>query len=122
MASLKRRSNNHFINENGENLFELALRKAAQKEGYKMEVTITAFDGSGPTKGIMIGGKDAKVGHIGVEYHNRWCFYYYDYKGKHFLAHYINGRVEFGSGIGYYQTEYDAITEAIKNCGVEEVA
>lgn len=38
MASLKRRSNNHFINENGENLFELALPN-------KLHLNIITSDG-----------------------------------------------------------------------------
>lgn len=118
MKSFKRREQNHFINTEGQNMFELALRNAVEKEGRETEVTFQDLAGGQPEKGYMVFGKDAYIEHIGVEWHSRWCFYYNDRNGRNFIADYCDGRVHGGNGISVFNSERDAITEALINCGV----
>lgn len=118
MKSFKRRDKNHFINSEGQNLFELALKSAIQKEGRQMEVTVQDLVGGKPEKGIMIFGKDGYVEHIGVEWHSRWCFYYNDRNGRNIIADFRNGQVFPGNFTGAYSSEIKAIEEALINCGV----
>ena len=117
MKSFRRRVEKHFLTEDGQNLFELALREAMNKKGYEQNVTVSDFNGNN-SNGIIICGKDAYIEHIGVEWHNRWCFYYYDKNGRNFIADSINGKVNLKDGLCYHIDEIKAIEQALKNCGV----
>jgi hypothetical protein len=120
MKSFKNRTNDYFLSEDGENLFEIALFEAMNKEGRKSEVTVHDLVGGEPRKGIMISGKDAYIGLVGVEWHSRWCFYYFDREGRNFIADYEedNNRVSIGNCVGYYKEEKEAIEQALINCGI----
>ena len=117
MKSFERRDKKHFLTEDGQNLFELALREAMNKNGHEWNVTVSDFDGNS-SKGAMICGRDAYIEHIGVEYHSRWCFYYFDKNGRNFIADCIKGKINLECGKCYHIGEIEAIEQALKNCGV----
>lgn len=115
---MRLRKDNHFIDAEGNNLFELVLRVANNKPGKIIETTVFDLDGTNGRPSTMTLGKEAIIGHIGVEYHNRWCFYYHDRNGRNFLADAMNGEVSRNFG-GLFKTEREAIEQALKNCGIE---
>jgi len=117
MKSFNRRLPDHFIDEKGNNLFELALKESLNNPIIKGTVIGYTLDNKKPVECIYNNGGFARYGHIGVEYHNRYCFYYYDYKGRHFLCHYIDDEIKC-NGIRFYTKERNAVLEALKNCGI----
>lgn len=117
MKSLKNREENYFINAEGKNIFELTLHEAINKKGIESEITIQDQLTGEIKRGTMILNKNAYNNQIGVEYHSRWCFYYIDRKGSHFIADYDKekNKVCFQSGLPYYNDEKEAIEKALIN-------
>lgn len=117
--AMRFRKDDHYIDADGNNLFEIALKIANDKEGKIEKVKIFDLDGTNERTSTMTFGKYGDAGHIGVEYHNRWCFYYDDRNGRTFLADTRDGKVIAGNGVQMFRSEYEAIEQALKNCGIE---
>jgi hypothetical protein len=76
-----------YLDESGTNIFEVVLSQAITQERKYQDVIVHSLsDNENPYQGSLSYGQDVRIGCIGVEYHNRWCFYFYDNKfGRTFI-------------------------------------
>jgi len=115
-----------WLDADGHNLFEIALNNAMKKERQLLDVNIQEFGSNKTEKGYLTYGQESYIGKIGVEYHNRWCFYLLtgDW-GKIFLTdfdrqwldHYKEYPVN-PDKLKPTENYHDAILSAAFNCGV----
>ncbi len=113
-----------YINTNGENLFELALKESLTKERKFENVKATELCSGNPIKNATLTyGQDSRISCIGVEYHNRWCFYLYDSKyGKTFITDFTYDKIKLLSSkiikeeLKVNNSYSDAILLAMINC------
>ena len=111
-----------YLDPNGNNLFEVALRGAIAKERKYLECDSTDIDGNNPRKSSLSYGQECQSGNVSVEYHNRWCFYFHDSrKGQIFITDFPRWKMEtkkdfINMKLNINESYYHAIIDAMIKC------
>ena len=114
--------NKAYLGHGNVNHFEIALRDAMSKPQGRWDCDIQDLQSGKVSKGYLTDGQESHVGDIGVEYHNRWCFYLMGKHGRIFLRDFT--REDISKNKKYYLSVsldvtgnyHDAIIDAMIKC------